>query len=230
MVNRDDNCILLFVKNPTIGQVKTRLAQGIGPRTAAELYRNFIFDILATLRTLNVSLRVFFDPPQALQSLRKLIGGQYCYVPQAGDDLGQRMKNAFIRAFNEGFSSVIVIGSDSPDMPVDFLEQAFVVLDNYDVVIGPVSDGGYCLIGFTAEGFCPAAFDKINWSTDRVFQQTFNILKQHRLSVYRLPMWHDVDTPADLELLLRQNENTAFSRSKTVSYILENKLGTPHNV
>jgi len=230
MTNRDDNCILLFVKNPTIGQVKTRLAEGIGPRTAAELYRNFIVDILATLRTLNVSLRVFFNPPQALRSLRKLIGRQYCCVPQAGDDIGQRMKNAFIRAFNEGFSSVIVIGSDSPDLPADFLEQAFMVLDNYDVVIAPVNDGGYCLIGFTKQGFCPAAFDKINWGANQVFQQTFNILKQHRLSLYRLPMWHDVDTPADLGFLLRQNENTPFSRSKTVSYMLENELGTLHKI
>ena len=230
MSNSHKNCILLFVKCPIVGQVKTRLAKEIGPKTAVDLYRNFIIDILGNLRQLNVGLRIFFDPPNALPALRRLVGDRYLYVPQFGDDLGRRIRNAFLHIFDEGFDNAVVIGSDSPDLPIEFLEQAFAVLGGYDVVIGPANDGGYYLMGFTREGFCPEAFEKINWGTARVFQQTFNILKQHRRDLYRLPTWCNVDTLADLELLVERNQNTLFRYSETIRYLTENVTEGIYNV
>ena len=229
MYNSNKDCVSVFVKCPIVGEVKTRLAKEAGHRVATDLYRNFIIDILGGLRGLDVGLRVFFDPPNALGALERLIGDQYFCVPQMGDDLGQRIKNAFSETFDEGIERVIVIGSDSPDLPIDFLEQAFVVLGEYDAVIGPAADGGYYLMGFTREGFCPEAFEGVDWNSGRVFQQTFNILKRYKRDVYRLPMWHDVDNMADLELLFERNKNTPFRYSQTIRCITSNIIESVYN-
>jgi rSAM/selenodomain-associated transferase 1 len=230
-MNRDrKNCVLFFVKYPMAGKVKTRLAEQLDQDSATELYRNFITDILATLKSLDVNLRIVFDPPDSKDQFQQWLGKEYSYIPQAGQDLGQKMKNAFVQAFSEGFNSVVVIGSDSPDLPQEYLELAFGALDTNDVIIGPSSDGGYYLMGFTRNSFLPDAFERISWSSDKVFEQTVNILKQHRESLYLLPLWHDVDTPADLKSFLQRNEKSAFLKSATMCYLIKHKLGDMFNV
>jgi glycosyltransferase A (GT-A) superfamily protein (DUF2064 family) len=87
-------------------------------------------------------------------------------------------------------------------------------------VIGPSSDGGYYLIGFSKAHFLPDIFDGISWSTEYVFQQTIDVLKGHSTDVHILPQWFDVDTPADLRELIERNRNTAFNKSKTFTYLL----------
>ncbi len=230
MESDNKNCILFFVKYPAPGKVKTRLAKDLGLAVATELYRNFALDILATLQNLNINFKIVFAPADSKDQFQQWLGKEYSYIPQAGQHLGQRMKNAFVQAFSEGFKDVIVIGSDSPDLPEVLLRGALSVLDAHDVVIGPSSDGGYYLIGFTRNTFLPEAFERVSWSSNKVFEQTVNILKQHRQSLYLLPQWHDVDTLADLESLLQRNKNSAFSKSATMHYLLEHKLGDILNV
>jgi rSAM/selenodomain-associated transferase 1 len=230
-MNRDSkNCVLFFVKYPALGKVKTRLAEQIGQDAAADLYRNFVTDILATLKSLDVNFKIVFALGNSQEQFQQWLGKEYSYIPQVGQDLGQRMKNAFLEAFNEGFKDVVVIGSDSPDLPRKYLELAFTALDTNDVVIGPSSDGGYYLIGFTREAFLPEAFERISWSSNKVFEQTVNILKRYSQSLYLLPQWYDVDTLADLESLLQRNEKSAFSKSVTMHCLLEHKLGDKFNV
>jgi rSAM/selenodomain-associated transferase 1 len=230
-MNRDSkNCVLFFVKYPAPGRVKTRLAEQIGQDASADLYRNFVTDILATLKSLDVNFKIVFAPPDSQDQFQQWLGKECAYIPQVGQDLGQRMKNAFLQAFNEGFKDVVVIGSDSPDLPKKYLELAFTALDTNDVVIGPSSDGGYYLTGFTREAFLPEAFERISWSSNKVFEQTINILKRYSQSLYLLPQWHDVDTLADLESFLQRNENSAFSKSVTMYYLLEHKLGDKFDV
>jgi rSAM/selenodomain-associated transferase 1 len=230
-MNRDSkNCVLFFVKYPAPGRVKTRLAEQIGQDAAADLYRNFVTDILATLKSLDANFKIVFALGGSQDQFQQWLGKEYSYIPQVGQDLGQRMENAFLQAFNEGFKDVIVIGSDSPDLPKEYLELAFTTLDTNDIVIGPSSDGGYYLIGFTREAFLPEAFERITWSSDKVFVQTVDILKQHRHRVCLLPQWYDVDTLADLESFLQRNENSVFSKSVTMHYLLEHKLGDKFNV
>ena len=174
-MNRNSkNSILFFVKYPMAGRVKTRLAEQIGHDATMALYRNFITDILTTLKDLDVNLRIVFDPPDSKEQFQHWLGKNYSYIPQTDQDLGQRMKNTFLQTFSEGFKSVIVIGSDSPDLPKEYLELAFTALDKSDVVIGPSSDGGYYLIGFTMDSFLPETFDQINWSSNTVFEWTVN--------------------------------------------------------
>ncbi len=212
-------CLLLFVKSPIKGQVKTRLAAEIGEDFTVGLYKRFVEDLISLVENLDVHLELCFYPPHTRLNFSEWLGEQYCYTPQVGDNLGERLKNAFDNAFEEGFSNVVAIGSDSPDLPVHYLIESFEALPAHDAVIGPANDGGYYLIGFSKEGFIPEVFDNISWSTDSVFEQTISILKRHGRTVYLLPSWHDVDTIADLKSLLLRTKNTVFEKSKTNLYL-----------
>jgi rSAM/selenodomain-associated transferase 1 len=216
-----DSCIILFAKYPAPGKVKTRLAKQLGPERAAQLYRNFVLDILDTLRTVDVTLRIFFEPPGALDEFRTWLGDDYRYVSQTGPALGQRMKNALVHTFAEGFSKAALIGSDLPDLSADFLNLGLRALDKHQALLGPSDDGGYYLIGFSKDAFLPEAFDNIAWGTDRVFTHTVKILKRHRRKLYVLPRWHDVDTLEDLKSLVARSRNTDFRNSRAFSFLQE---------
>lgn len=141
-------------------------------------------------------------------------------MPQQGKNLGERMQNSFVQAFLQGFHRVIIIGSDSPDLPRTFIEEAFSALKTMDSVIGPACDGGYYLIGFRKETFFPEVFTGITWSTDKVFEESCARLKNAGRKTYILPPWHDIDTLADLQELIRRSKNGPFDCSKTMSFLL----------
>ena len=224
---RSSNCILLFVKAPVAGKVKTRLAAEIGEEATAGLYKCFVEDVLSMIKNVDSGLRLCFHPPEAMSQVRQWLGDQYSYRPQRGDDLGERLKNAFAGAFEEGFSRVVAIGSDSPDLPEEFLVQAFTGLGSCDAVIGPSSDGGYYLIGFSKDSFATEAFDGIAWSTSAVCGQTQEKLKSCGLNIHLLPLWHDVDTRSDLDGLVARNGNTPFNLSRTFDLIRRSESQMP---
>ncbi|MHC4396366.1 MAG: TIGR04282 family arsenosugar biosynthesis glycosyltransferase [Planctomycetota bacterium] len=230
MNKQNDKCLLFFVKYPAGGQVKTRLCADLGAETAIGLYKNFVLDLLSSIETLNVDFEVYFHPNGAKAKLVQWLGEKYSYRAQLGKDLGERMKNAFQRTFDDNFARAIIIGSDSPDLPVDYINLALLALLTYDAVIGPAEDGGYYLIGYRRTGFLPEAFDGIIWSGESVCEQTIRILRRHKRRVSLLPQWYDVDTPTDLKSLLWRNRNTAFSKSGTIHYLMEHKLGESFNV
>jgi rSAM/selenodomain-associated transferase 1 len=213
-----DQCVLFFVKAPVAGQVKTRLAAEIGAERAAELCRCFGLDLASRLDALGAAWVCCFHPPGAESLCAGWLGEHRRFWPQQGDDLGQRMANAFRRAFDEGFSRVLVIGSDIPDVPLDFVRRAFVELQIHSAVIGPSTDGGYYLMGFDEQHFLPEVFEDIEWSTDTVFERSLQILQQHGCGVFILPRWHDVDTHADLEALIQRGVGTAFENSQTFAF------------
>ena len=103
MTKTQTKAIILFARDPVAGKVKTRLASQIGSDTAAGLYRNFVTDILAILKSSDVNLRIVFDPPDSKDQFQQWLGKEHQYIPQAGQDLGQRMKNAFAQVFSDGF-------------------------------------------------------------------------------------------------------------------------------
>ncbi len=216
-----DNCVLFFVKYPLQGKIKTRLAAELGDQAVIELYKNFVLDTLSTIRQLNVPFRICFHPESARDKMKEWLGEQYAYIAQEGSNLGQRMKNALAQTFEENFSRAILVGSDSPDLPADFLIQALQSLESHHAVIGPSFDGGYYLIGFSKAHFLPEAFDGISWSTENVFQQTIDVLEEHSNNVHVLPEWFDVDTPVDLRELVNRNRNTIFNKSMTLAYLLK---------
>ncbi|MFC1712875.1 TIGR04282 family arsenosugar biosynthesis glycosyltransferase [Candidatus Poribacteria bacterium] len=216
------DCILLFAKYPEKGQVKTRLSAELDESTAVELYKNFVLDLLSMLERLSLPFQICFSPENSRERFMKWLGDKYCYIPQQGADLGQRMKNALAQAFAQDFDRAVIIGSDSPDLSEDLIHEAFSSLEDHDAVIGPSVDGGYYLIGFRNDAFLPEVFDGIEWSTDTVFKETLEILKKAGLNAYELPEWQDIDTLADLKSMFLGNHNREFRSSRTMSYIAAN--------
>ena len=225
-----DSCVLVFVKFPVRGHVKTRLAAQIGQEQALRLYESFVLDILEWVKNLDVPVGICFDPPEAKEQFKQWLGGDYSYFAQIGRDLGQRMKNAFVHSFDEGFERVILIGSDIPDLPAQYLHEALNALESNGAVIGPSRDGGYYLIGFSRASFLPAVFEDITWSTSAVFRQTIAIFRKNELKVHLLPEWYDVDTAADLQSLLLRNRLTPFEDSRTYRYLAANGIWSQENV
>jgi hypothetical protein len=216
--------ILLFIKAPVRGQVKSRLAAAIGDETTLELYKNFILDIMDSVKKSGYPFRICYYPTDAGTDVSSWLAGQYRIMPQHGGDLGERMENAFIRCFSEGFERAILIGSDLPDLTPAVLQEALASLAENDAVIGPASDGGYYLIGFHKHTFTPQVFHGIPWSTESVFQETMTILQNSALSVHQTPKWNDVDTVEDLRALWQRSKDAEFDTSRTMMYLMNNEV------
>ena len=215
----DKPIILLFIKAPIKGQVKSRLAAEVGEETALDLYISFVLDIVDTLDGIGYPLRICFYPQADVDSLLSLLGGHHRLMPQKGKDLGERMENAFKQIFSEGYTRAILIGSDIPDLTPALLRDALESLTKNDVVIGPASDGGYYVIGFRKGSLNPNIFHDREWSTKRVFQDTMELLRNTSLRVHLAPQWSDVDTIEDLKSLAQRSRNSAFDKSRTMTYL-----------
>jgi rSAM/selenodomain-associated transferase 1 len=224
----DNPLILLFIKAPLSGQVKSRLAAVLGQDAALELYQKFVLDILSSIEKSGVPCVVFHHSPDSGEIVKNWLGGRLPCLPQEGRDLGERMERAFRRAFSEGASRAVLVGSDIPDLPPELLNDALASLSENDAVIGPAKDGGYYLIGFRSETFFPDIFRGIEWSTDTVFSRTLQIFERAHQKVSLLPPWRDVDTIDDLKDLLNRNRNGGFSDSRTMNYLslLKNKMSS----
>jgi rSAM/selenodomain-associated transferase 1 len=193
-------CLAIAAKQPERGRVKTRIAAGIGDDRAAELCRCALRDTLALVsRVVNVQRMLSYAPATAeARHYFEMEAPTFELLPQCGADLGRRIGDLFGR-LTDRFSPVVLIGSDSPDLPATFIEQAFALLTQADAVLGPADDGGYYLIGLNT--MAPALFEGIDWSTDAVAEQTRARASESGLRLAELPRWHDLDTVADLRLL-----------------------------
>jgi len=197
----DKNCILFFVKYPEQRKVKTRLSAEIGAAAAVELYRSFILDGLSMLEKSGIQFQICFSPENSREKFIEWLGNGYSYMPQKGEDLGERMEHAFRQAFVQGFSRAVLIGSDIPDLTAELMDEAFSSLRTHDAMIGPALDGGYYLIGFNSNTLLSEIFEGMEWSTDTVFAKTFARLEAAGLKVHQLPQRRDIDTLADLKNL-----------------------------
>jgi len=219
----DQSIILLFIRVPARGKIKSRLALAIGDDAVLELYKNFILDIIDTIENSGYPFRIFFHPRDSGEALARWLGHRHQYMPQGGNDLGENMERAFVQIFTEGFTSVVLLGSDIPDLTPVVLHEALESLRTNDVVIGPSADGGYYLIGCNKGAFLPNIFHGIAWGTDTVFAETISILHRESLRVHLVPEWQDVDTQDDLKSLFERNRDTVFDKSRTMSYLMKNR-------
>jgi uncharacterized protein len=213
--------ILLFIKAPVKGQIKSRLAASIGNDAALEIYRRFVFDTIDTVGAIAVPLRICCYPPDAVTAIRTWLGNKQACMPQLGNDLGERMERAFDRAFQEGYDRAVLIGSDIPELSKAVVQEALAALDRSDAVLGPAADGGYYLIGFTAKTFLPQVFHNIAWSTATVHDETLDKFKRSGRQVHLLPKLHDIDTKNDLCMFFTQHRHDPESSSRTLAYLTE---------
>ena len=148
------NALVLYMKAPRPGTVKTRLTPRVSAGEAAELYRAFILDTLHLAQGIaGASLFVAWTPEDGLAELRSALGNPDVeWTGQRGRDLGERLSNTFAAFLGDEWDKIVVLGGDSPLLPPAYVEKAFAALDRHDVVLGPAEDGGYYLIGLGGRG------------------------------------------------------------------------------
>lgn len=192
----------VFVKHPEPGKVKSRLGVEIGYENAASLYEAFVTDTIERFGHSADRLILGYTPDNktALDWLLQQGSKETVYWPQPDTDLGKRMANYFHFAFEQHETkSAILIGSDSPTLPVSYLEQAYEWLYSVDCVLGPSADGGYYLVGLSSPQ--PEMFEGIEWSSSSVLEKTVERIQELGLSMKLLPLWYDVDEMANLRML-----------------------------
>lgn len=216
------NAVIVFIKSPEHGRVKTRLAKGVGDAAALALYRCFVMDVLDMVRSTPWALRVYYYPENGFDRIISWLGDDTDLFPQKGATLGDKMEHALADTFAAGYERAVLIGSDLPDLPSQIINAAFKCLDQCKASIGPSRDGGYYLIGFTTRGFTPQIFHGIPWGTDRVFDLTRNKFIDHHVSYHTLPVWRDIDTKEDLSLI--NFDPPGKTAAHTTGYLLEQEV------
>ena len=190
----NENALIIFVKNPLPGLVKTRLAKTIGEQEAVAVYRQLLLHTYNITMKCNADKYVFYSDFINEDDLWS--NGNYGKILQQGNNFGERILNAFELLFLQGYKKVVIIGSDCIEIETSHIHQAFDYMDDCDIVIGPAQDGGYYLFGMKA--MCEQFFLNKNWSTSQLLQQTLNDISQLRLTFHLLPVLSDVDEEKDM--------------------------------
>jgi len=202
--------MLVFAKRPLPGKVKTRLVPPLSPEDAADLYQCMLADVLGMAAKLpGLFLCLFYEETEGAHEYFTGIAPGMTSLPQRGKDLGEKMADAFCVVFAMGYEAAVVIGTDAPDLPPYYIEETFGRLESgkCEAVFGPCEDGGYYLLGITR--LHRVLFRDIPWSSGAVLRESLKRAEEVGIDVSLLPMWHDVDTAADLErpeLLAEENE------------------------
>ena len=191
---QNKKALLLFTKNPELGKCKTRLAKTIGDVRALEIYIKLLEHTREIVIPVDVDKFVFYS--ENVEKEDDWDNAVFQKRVQNGDDLGQKMQNAFRELFQLNYDSVCIIGSDCYELNSETINQSFIALESKDVVIGPTYDGGYYLLGM--KKLHAALFENKNWSTETVYSDTITDFEQLGLSYSNLVKLTDIDEEKDL--------------------------------
>ena len=199
-----ERAVLVFMRVPEAGQVKSRLATGVGVEEAARIYQIMVRRTLGVLSDFKrsrpeVTLFVFFTPADRVEILQKHYPGPWLFLPQVGHHLGDRMDRALRQVFALGFHHAVLVGTDLAHPEGAILEDAFRALGKGLTPLGPARDGGFYLVGLHRP--CSSPFQFEEWGTDTVYGRTEKSLAASGLQVLKLKEKQDVDRPEDFELL-----------------------------
>ena len=194
--------LIIFTRYPEPGITKTRMIPALGAVGAAKLQRQMTEYVLAQAQLLqssyDVSIEVRFAGGDK-QLMQAWLGNDIECIAQGEGDLGQKMANSLISAFQNPTKSVVIIGSDCPELTPALMVKAFQQLQlGSDLVLGAAIDGGYYLIGLSR--FIPELFTEISWGSAQVFSQTVETAQSLNLTTAYLPPLADVDRPEDLPI------------------------------
>ncbi|NNK28325.1 MAG: glycosyltransferase [Flavobacteriaceae bacterium] len=183
--------VIVFVKNIKLGKVKTRLAETIGDRAAIEVYSKLVDVTRKAIENVNADIRIYFS-----ESLENGDWQEYYKAVQKGEDLGERMRNAFEEGLNDGYESIVLIGSDLPEIDQEHITSGLNALNNKEIVFGPALDGGYYLVGLST--LHDELFENKPWSQSSLLEVTLKELDEKKISYELLKPLNDIDTFEDL--------------------------------
>jgi len=214
--------LVIFTRYPEPGKTKTRMIPELGAAGAADLQRQITEHLISKIKTLIerrfLAVEIRFEGGSE-KLMRQWLGPSFSYRHQGRGDIGRRMQRALIDGFQDGYTSMVIIGSDIPDISSAIIHQAFEELQKSNLVLGPAGDGGYYLIGMqkTDENQAyPELFKAINWGTNQVLSQTIAAANQLGIGYALLDTLKDVDRPEDLKVwnhaLRSESDSTAKKR------------------
>lgn len=183
--------VIIFVKNIKLGKVKTRLAKTVGNQGAFNVYQELVKVTEKATKNIHADIQIYFS-----ESIDET---KWLGVPktiQKGENLGERMKDAFINGFENGYERIVLIGSDLPDINAAHIKDGLKALLKNDAIFGPAIDGGYYLIGLNK--LQKFIFDNKPWSASNLLDVTLEELKQNNISYTLLEPLNDIDTFEDL--------------------------------
>lgn len=186
--------LLIFVKKPEAGKVKTRLAATVGKQKALEIYQRLLQHTHDITQPLQCNKAVYYAPEIQRGDLWE--EAKFQKAQQTAGDLGEKMLQAFKAGFANNHQRICIIGSDCYQLTTAIIERAFDLLNHHDVVLGPSKDGGYYLLGMTQ--LHEMLFHEKQWSTSSVCNSTISDIKKANLSYALLPELIDVDQEEDL--------------------------------
>ncbi|WP_375236150.1 TIGR04282 family arsenosugar biosynthesis glycosyltransferase [Winogradskyella sp.] len=187
------NALVIFTRNPELGKCKTRLAKVVGDKSALKIYKYLLQHTANVSKEVDADRFVFYS--ESIQDNDIWDDSFFNKKLQYGNDLGERMQNAFQQLFDSNYKNVIIIGSDLLDLNSAIINKAFSLINEYDAVIGPAKDGGYYLLGLKAAN--PKLFKNKEWGTETVRRDTLNDLKNS--TVFTLDELNDIDTFEDMK-------------------------------
>ena len=183
--------VIVFVKNIKLGKVKTRLAKTIGNQGAFQVYAELVKVTEEATKNISEDKRIYFS-----ESVVENQWENHQKFVQVGVDLGERMKNAFKKGFDDGYERIVLIGSDLPDITATHINKGLNALTQNEVVFGPAEDGGYYLIGLSKiHNF---VFNNKPWSQTHLLEETLSELKENQVTFSTLDTLNDIDTYEDL--------------------------------
>lgn len=192
-----ESLLMIFVRNPEKGKVKTRLAKSVGDQKAFDIYIKMLQHIKNITKNIPFDKAIFYS--EFIDKGDLWTDENYSKFLQNGDGIGERMNNAFIKSFSLNYKKVIIIGSDIPDLTEKDIIDAFEGLDKSDCVIGPSKDGGYYLLGMKA--LYTSLFENKQWSTNSVLNDTMNDFEKLGLNFHIMPVLTDIDEIEEMKNL-----------------------------
>lgn len=206
MINNTElNALVIFARYPVLGKVKTRLASSLGKEFALGFYKECLRHLFAqVVRNQNNFFTpfLFCSEKDELNRMIDWAGSGFEFHCQEGNDLGERMSNAFKKVFALGAKKAVIIGTDLPDISKNIVTSSFKLLDEKDFVIGPSTDGGYYLLGM--KNLNCDLFTEISWSTEMVLNHTINRIDENNFSFAKLEQLHDIDDEQSLRLWMME--------------------------
>jgi hypothetical protein len=201
--------VAILTRSPADPRLKQRLAPVLAEaENRREVALAFLDDLVERVNALpDVTLKVAVTlPVEGLRMTRPSIAWN-ALLPQRGVTLGERLQHVIDDLVAAGFSQVVLVGNDVPDVPVSCLQEAVRILQEQPqaVVTGPSGDGSYYLLGVTARsGRVPDLLSQVRWGTPDMLNDTEAAASGQGLTVHRVADWHDIDTPEDLAALVER--------------------------
>lgn len=196
--------LIVFQKNKILGKVKTRLAETIGGEKALDCYSQMIAYTHQQLSNVEADIHIYYS-----EFIEPSPHQNWHVQTQKGEDLGEKMYNAFLDLKSNIYDQVVIIGTDCLELTSEIINNAFTALSSSDYVLGPANDGGYYLLGLTELN--DVLFLNKEWSNDKVFQTAIDVIQQQNKTVFLLGKLSDIDTFEDLRAYQEKTGNNLFN-------------------